>query len=251
MGRSRGRRAEGGRRRVEERAGLLVLGDRRPQRADRHRRHPRPERPPRPYRRPRRAERDARHRRLPRAADGGAERCGHPLGHPLVSGPGARSGQRGHRHRHADRALRRPRCAERGRRALEGDGRAISQPPAHRDHLRPRLWPRPARGGPALPRRLPPWRPDYVDAVKHGRDRIGVFTVLAEYTPIKDLSVYEAIVPSGIDPDGELNLESMEYDQEWYLARGYLRERVDLGRVVDLRYRDAALQRLGRYTPRP
>ncbi|HWP29075.1 MAG TPA: ABC transporter substrate-binding protein [Chloroflexota bacterium] len=92
---------------------------------------------------------------------------------------------------------------------------------------------------------------DYVDAVKHGRDRIGVFTVLAEYTPIKDLSVYEAIVPSGIDPDGELNLESMEYDQEWYLARGYLRERVDLGRVVDLRYRDAALQRLGRYTPRP
>jgi NitT/TauT family transport system substrate-binding protein len=92
---------------------------------------------------------------------------------------------------------------------------------------------------------------DYVDAIKHGRDRIGVFTVLAEYTPIKDLSVYEAIVPSGIDPDGELNLESMEYDQEWYLARGYLREKVDLGRVVDLRYRDAALQRLGRYVPRP
>ena len=79
----------------------------------------------------------------------------------------------------------------------------------------------------------------------------GVFQVLAEYTPIKDLSVYEQIVPSGIDPDGALNQESMEYDQDWYLARDYLHEKIELGRLVDLRYREAALQQLGPYTPRP
>jgi NitT/TauT family transport system substrate-binding protein len=92
---------------------------------------------------------------------------------------------------------------------------------------------------------------DFTDAVKHGRDRAGVFRVLAEYTPIKDLSLYEIMVPSGIDPDGALNLDSMNYDQDWYLARGYVREKLDLAAVVDLGYRDAALQRVGRYVPRP
>jgi NitT/TauT family transport system substrate-binding protein len=92
---------------------------------------------------------------------------------------------------------------------------------------------------------------DFVDAVKHNRDRPGLYAVLAEYTPLKDLAMYERIVPSGIDPDGEINLDSMEYDQSWLIERGHLRERVDLAQVVDLRYRDAALQRLGRYTPRP
>ena len=92
---------------------------------------------------------------------------------------------------------------------------------------------------------------DFTDAVKHGRDRAGVFRVLAEYTPIKDLSLYEIMVPSGIDPDGALNLESMDYDQDWYVTRGYMREKVDLSTVVDLSHRDAALQRVGRYVPRP
>ena len=52
-------------------------------------------------------------------------------------------------------------------------------------------------------------------------------------------------------PDGALNLESMDYDQDWYVARGYIREKIDLAAVVDLSYRDAAMQRMGRYVPRP
>jgi NitT/TauT family transport system substrate-binding protein len=92
---------------------------------------------------------------------------------------------------------------------------------------------------------------DFVDAFKQGRDRAGVIGVLTEYTPIKEPSLFEQMVPSGIDPDGNLNLEGLEYDQGWYLERGYLREKIDLGRLVDFRYREAALQRLGRYAPRP
>ena len=92
---------------------------------------------------------------------------------------------------------------------------------------------------------------DFNDAFKHGRDKAGVIRVLIENTPIKDPALYEAMVPSGIDPDGALNQESMDYDQDWYLSRGYVREKIDLGRVVDLSYRDAALQQIGRYQPRP
>jgi NitT/TauT family transport system substrate-binding protein len=92
---------------------------------------------------------------------------------------------------------------------------------------------------------------DFVDAFKHGRDKAGVIRVLIENTPIKDPALYEVMVPSGIDPDGAINLESMDYDQDWYLSRGFVREKIDLGRVVDLSYRDAALQQIGRYQPRP
>ena len=91
---------------------------------------------------------------------------------------------------------------------------------------------------------------DFVDAFRHNRDRAGVIQVLIENTPIKDPVLYDLMVPSGIDPDGNLNVESMEFDQDWYLARGYIRERIELSRVVDMRFRDAALQRIGRYVPR-
>ncbi len=92
---------------------------------------------------------------------------------------------------------------------------------------------------------------DFADAFKHGRNRADVIAVLGEYTSIKEPSLYEQMVPSGIDPDGNMNLDGLEYDQAWYLERGYLREKIDLSRLVDFRYRDAALERLGRYMPRP
>ncbi len=92
---------------------------------------------------------------------------------------------------------------------------------------------------------------DFADAFRHGRDKAGVIRVLVENTPIKDPSLYEVMVPSGIDPNGALNQESMNYDQDWYLSRGFIREKIDLARVVDLSYLDAALQGLGPYQPRP
>lgn len=90
---------------------------------------------------------------------------------------------------------------------------------------------------------------DYNDAFHYGRDRQAVVQVLAEFTPIKDLALYDLMTPSGINPNGDINWESLQFDQEWYLARGYLRERVELTQVVDPRYREAALQRLGPYRP--
>jgi hypothetical protein len=44
-----------------------------------------------------------------------------------------------------------------------------------------------------------------------------------------------------------VNVESLAYDQEWYLARGVVRERVDINQVVDMQYVEYALSRLGRY----
>ena len=75
--------------------------------------------------------------------------------------------------------------------------------------------------------------------------------MLSDYTTIKDLGLYDVITPSGIAPDGDINLESLAYDQEWYIQRGFSRERVELSHIVDQSYREAALQRIGRDVPRP
>src|SRR5262249_43167223 len=86
---------------------------------------------------------------------------------------------------------------------------------------------------------------DFTDAFKHGRDKAGVIRVLSGNTRIKEAALYDAMVPSGIDPDGALNQESMEYDEDWSPSRGYIREKIDPSRVVDLSYLDAALQQIG------
>ncbi|HLI25509.1 MAG TPA: ABC transporter substrate-binding protein [Chloroflexota bacterium] len=90
---------------------------------------------------------------------------------------------------------------------------------------------------------------DYADAFRYGHGRQAVSEVLAEYTTIKDVALYDLMTPSGISPDGDINRDSMQFDQEWYIAHGYLRERAALDQLVDQRFREAALQRLGPYRP--
>ena len=85
---------------------------------------------------------------------------------------------------------------------------------------------------------------DYAAAMYHGGDRTPIFHILAEYTPIKDLSIYPALVPSGIHPDGALNVESLEADQELWVGQGAIPQRADLRTAIDLQYLEAALRRL-------
>jgi NitT/TauT family transport system substrate-binding protein len=85
---------------------------------------------------------------------------------------------------------------------------------------------------------------DYVTAIKGGGDRTPLYQILAEYTPIKDLSIYPAMVPSGIRPDGSLNRESLEADQELWASQGHVPQKADLTAAIDLQYLEAALRRL-------
>jgi NitT/TauT family transport system substrate-binding protein len=90
---------------------------------------------------------------------------------------------------------------------------------------------------------------DFVDAFSQNRDRAAVVQALIRHTPVKDPAVYDQMTPTGFNPDGYMNVESMAADQEWFLAQGRLPQRVDLGTVVDHQYVDYALSRLGRYQP--
>ncbi|MFL6934687.1 MAG: ABC transporter substrate-binding protein [Xanthobacteraceae bacterium] len=91
----------------------------------------------------------------------------------------------------------------------------------------------------------------YNDALKDGRldgpTADEVIAILAEATPIKSRDIYKAITPTGMNPDGRVNAESLAYDLAFYREQGLIRGEVTIDAVVDHSFADAALKELGPY----
>lgn len=90
---------------------------------------------------------------------------------------------------------------------------------------------------------------DYHDAFfkRDAAKRALAIEVLTKYTSVKDAGLVEQMVPAGINPNGYLNTETMNYDQDWFIARGTQQRKVDLALLVDHSYVDHAIQQLGTY----
>jgi NitT/TauT family transport system substrate-binding protein len=95
---------------------------------------------------------------------------------------------------------------------------------------------------------------DYNDALANGRlagpNANQVISILTKYTPIKDASLYRQIVPQGTDPDGKLNIASLEQDLAFYKREGVINGNVTVAQVVDTSFAEAAVKQLGPYKPR-
>jgi NitT/TauT family transport system substrate-binding protein len=91
----------------------------------------------------------------------------------------------------------------------------------------------------------------YNDALKGGHlagSAAGeVIDTLVKHTNIKDKALYAAIVPSGINPDGRPNVDSLKKDLAFYKEQKYLEGGADLESVLDLSFVDKAVQQLGPY----
>ena len=86
----------------------------------------------------------------------------------------------------------------------------------------------------------------YLDAVTKGADRDGINAILAKHTAVKDLALLAKIAPTGFDPNGRMEIKSLEADQDWFLKLGLQQSRADLGKVMDYQYVDHAVARLGK-----
>ncbi|HZU05114.1 MAG TPA: ABC transporter substrate-binding protein [Chloroflexota bacterium] len=71
--------------------------------------------------------------------------------------------------------------------------------------------------------------------------------VLVRYTPIKNRALYEQMTPSALHPDGQMNLQSFEQQQDWFISTGTQQGRVDIQQFIDLQHLEAALRYLGPY----
>jgi NitT/TauT family transport system substrate-binding protein len=88
---------------------------------------------------------------------------------------------------------------------------------------------------------------DYYDAFERNRGRAEVVEILARTTGVRDLSLYDRMVSSYMDPNGRMNVQSLIDAQEWFAAHGYVPQKVDVQALVDYQFVDYALGVLGEY----
>jgi NitT/TauT family transport system substrate-binding protein len=89
----------------------------------------------------------------------------------------------------------------------------------------------------------------YVGALANGRfdgpNAEEVIKILVASTPIKDRAIFKAIIPSGVDPDGAVNVQTLKLDLDNYKQAGLINGKVEIEDVVDTRFLDEALKQLG------
>jgi NitT/TauT family transport system substrate-binding protein len=91
---------------------------------------------------------------------------------------------------------------------------------------------------------------DYNDAFGKGIGRADVVQILAKHTTVKDLALYDRIIPAGLDPDGRLNVPGIRDDVALYTRLGCITGEVtDPSRVIDESFVNYALGVLGPYQP--
>src|SRR5690349_15656771 len=93
----------------------------------------------------------------------------------------------------------------------------------------------------------------YNGALKDGRlagpNAEDVIAVLSDATPIKSREIYQAITPTGMNPDGHVNKASLAHDLAFYDEQGLIKGTINLDEVVDGSFVEAVLKELGPYRP--
>jgi NitT/TauT family transport system substrate-binding protein len=93
----------------------------------------------------------------------------------------------------------------------------------------------------------------YNGALKNGRfqgaNADEVIAILSESTPIKSRDIYQAITPTGMNPDGRVNKASLAHDLAFYREQGLIKGTINLDEVVDGSLVEAVLKELGPYRP--
>ncbi|MHB8621485.1 MAG: ABC transporter substrate-binding protein [Chloroflexota bacterium] len=87
---------------------------------------------------------------------------------------------------------------------------------------------------------------DYDAAFVNGKDKAGIIKILTRHASAKDPALYDQMTPPGLDPNGSLNVRSLQEDYNWYLDNGLLKQKMDVSKIVDTTFLDYALKVLGK-----
>jgi NitT/TauT family transport system substrate-binding protein len=101
------------------------------------------------------------------------------------------------------------------------------------------------------------WMVAYLKGIRDYNDAFGpkkkgyddVVNILAKNTTVKDPAIIKKMTPAGLNPDGKLDMKSMQEDIDYYTEAGYLKDKVDLPKLIDTSFQEYAVQQLGPYQP--
>lgn len=88
---------------------------------------------------------------------------------------------------------------------------------------------------------------DYTDAWHKNKDKEEIIEILMKHTVLKDKSLYEKLNWVNMDPDGRVNVKSLEEEQDWYAKNYMLKQKTNLAEMVDMKFVDHAVEQLGKY----
>lgn len=89
---------------------------------------------------------------------------------------------------------------------------------------------------------------EYLRAAKGKGDRAKILDIASRFTNMpKDL--LETFSWSYVDPNGILLMDSLEMQQDWYLERKYIKEKIDYRKVMELTLLEDALKKIGKVDP--
>jgi NitT/TauT family transport system substrate-binding protein len=87
----------------------------------------------------------------------------------------------------------------------------------------------------------------YYHAMNKGdTDRAPVVQALVHHTPIKDPELYAVMGLPGMDPNASVDLTSWSVFQDYFVERGFQKQKVDVTPYVDTSMLDSAVEWLGR-----
>ena len=89
---------------------------------------------------------------------------------------------------------------------------------------------------------------DFSDAwVKERGNRDEIVATITRHTALKDPALITKIGWPVLDPNGQINTDSIRDQIRWYVERGVMQAETDLGKAVDMQYVQYALGVLGPY----
>lgn len=86
---------------------------------------------------------------------------------------------------------------------------------------------------------------DFLDAFDSGKDQEQIISILTSTTLLKDPAQWKN-VPQTFDANGQVLLDTLKFNQQWYVDHGAIPNPVNLDQVWDPTYTDYALSVLGR-----
>ena len=86
---------------------------------------------------------------------------------------------------------------------------------------------------------------DFLDAFDSGKDQDQIISILTSATLLKDPAQWKS-VPQTFDPNGAILLDTLKFNQQWYVEHGAIQSPVDLDAVWDPTYTDYAISVLGK-----
>jgi NitT/TauT family transport system substrate-binding protein len=92
----------------------------------------------------------------------------------------------------------------------------------------------------------------YNGALKNGKlagqNADEVISILIEYTRVKDEKIYRTVTPTGMNPDGQVNVASLANDLTFYTEQGWVKEKIRIEDMVDTSFARDVVRELGSYS---